>query len=123
MLIGDFLMNVLPLLLLGLLLGGDRFSSIKELLMHIDFASFAPVFQLLGVDQKTVDFLCSEEFADSLSQSGDIKTLLPYFTSLFSKPSPTEKEPEQKLKPCDYLSPIKNVAPTDVGATIEKFLS
>lgn len=116
-------MNILPLLLIGLLMGGEKFSSLKDTLLKIDFASFSPILQLIGVDKKTVDFLSSEEFEKTLS-SGDLKSLLPVVTSLFSKPT-TEKEeldsPEQK--PCDYLAPIKNVAPTDVGATIESFLA
>ena len=116
-------MNILPLLLIGILLGGERFSSIKELLSKIDFPSFAPVFQLLGVDKKTVDFLSSEQFA-SLLDGGDFKSLLPLLTTLFSK-QPKENEEdvaEDNQTQNDYLAPIKNVAPTDVGATIESYL-
>ena len=114
-------MNILPLLLIGLLLGGDKFASLKDLLARIDFPSFAPVFQLLGVDKRTVDFLSSEEFSNTLS-NGDLKSLLPLFAPLISKPI-EQQTTEEEQKPCDYLSPIKNVAPTDVGATIENFLT
>lgn len=120
--IGVF-MNILPLLLVGVLLGGEKFSSIKDLLLKIDFASFTPIFQLLGVDKSTVDFLCSEDFTNTLS-NGDLKSILPLLSPLFSKAKNEEpKQEESPLKPCDYLSPIKNVAPTDVGATIENYFS
>ena len=116
-------MNILPLLLIGLLLSGEKFSTIKDLLARIDFASFAPVLQLLGVNKKTIDFLCSEEFSNSMSQEGDLKSFMPLLSTLFSQPK-TEQEAEEDnvQKPCDYLSPIKNVAPTDIGATIENYL-
>ncbi|MBR2337303.1 MAG: hypothetical protein IKA61_05120 [Clostridia bacterium] len=115
-------MNILPLLLIGLLLGGEKFSSFKDLLTRIDFASFSPVFNLLGVDKKTVDFLCSDDFANALSGGDGIKSLLPLLSSLLAKPQPENKDSKEQLKPCDYLSPIKNVAPTDVGTTIENYL-
>lgn len=116
-------MNILPLLLVGLLLGGENFSSLKDLLSRIDFPSFSPVFQLLGIDQKTIDFLCSEDFSSTLA-NGDLKALLPLFSSIFTKTQPSKTEQEEKpLKPCDYLSPIKNVAPTEIGATIENYFN
>lgn len=116
-------MNILPLLLIGILLGGERFSSIKDLLAKIDFPSFAPVFQLLGVDKKTIDFLSSEQFASVVS-GGDLKSLLPLFTTLFTKQSNASEEDFESDGETknDYLAPIKNVAPTDVGATIESYL-
>lgn len=116
-------MNILSLLLIGILLGGERFSSIKELLARIDFPSFTPVFQLLGVDKKTIDFLSSEQFSNVVS-GGDLKSLLPLFTTLFTKqPNVSEEDLESDNEAKnDYLAPIKNVAPTDVGATIENYL-
>lgn len=117
-------MNILPLLLFGILLGGEKFASIKDLLSRIDFQSFAPVFQLLGVDKKTVDFLSSDQFSSILSNN-DIKSLLPLLTTLFTKQNKEadEQEDSETENQNDYLSPIKNVAPTDVGATIESFLN
>ena len=116
-------MNILPILLFGLLLKGESFSSIKDLLLKIDFASFSPVLQLLGVDKKTIDFLSSEEFEQNLS-NGDLKSLIPLVSSLFSKPQAkvVEDDDEQSVH-CDYISPIKNVAPTDIGATIENYFN
>ncbi|MBR2384690.1 MAG: hypothetical protein IKA99_03665 [Clostridia bacterium] len=116
-------MNILPLLLIGILLGGEKFSSLKDILTRIDFPSFAPVFQLLGVDKSTVDFLSSEEFSSSIA-NGDLKSLLPLFSTLFAKkPQQNEdEESDQPQKNCDYVTPIKNVAPTEIGATIENFL-
>ena len=116
-------MNILPILLFGLLLKGESFSSIKDLLLKIDFASFSPVLQLLGVDKKTIDFLSSEEFEQNLS-NGDFKSLIPLVSSLFSKPQAkvVEDDDEQSAH-CDYVSPIKNVAPTDIGATIENYFN
>lgn len=114
-------MNILPLLFIGLLLGGDKLSSLKDIISRLDIPSFTPVFQLLGINQKTIDFLSSEEFSSSLT-NGDIKSLLPILSALFTKPNSSDEKSEKESemqKPCDYLAPIKNVAPTDVGATIE----
>ena len=116
-------MNILPLLFIALLLGGDKISSFKDLLLKIDFPSFAPVFQLLGVDKKFVDFISSEEFTNSLS-SGNLKSLLPLCAPLFTQNKQAEEDcDDEEQKPCDYFSPIKNVAPTDVGATIENLFN
>jgi hypothetical protein len=80
-------------------------------------------YKLLGVDKKIVDFLSSEEFANSLL-SGDFKSLLPLCAPLFAKNQQSKEECDDvEQKPCDYFSPIKNVAPTDVGATIENFFN
>ena len=79
------ILNVLPLLLIGILLGGERLSPIKEFLSKIDFASFSPIFSLLGVDKKTVDFLSSEDFEKMLSSSGNLTDLIPLLGSLFAK--------------------------------------
>ena len=51
---------LLPVFLVLVLFGGEKTKSVTELLSRIDFASFRPVFNLLGVNGKTVDFLCSE---------------------------------------------------------------
>ena len=116
-------MNILPLLLVGLLLGGEKFSSFKDLLLKIDFSSFTPIFQLLGIDKKVVDFLSSEEFSNSLL-SGDLKSLLPLCAPLFAPREQVKEDcDDTEQKQCDYFSPIKNVAPTDVGATIENFFN
>ena len=119
-------MNILSLVLFAILLGNDRFQSIKEFLAKIDFSSFAPVLKLLGFNDELLEFLCSEKFSELLCSSGDIKSILPMLSSLFAK-KPSEKEDLDKPldTPCqnDYLAPIKNVAPTDIEETLSEFLN
>ena len=118
-------MNILPLLLIGLLLGGERVNSIKEFLSKIDFASFSPIFRLLGLSQNTVDFLSSENFSKLLEES-DFKNILPLLSSLFTNQNSAEvkAEEDEKEESLDkIISPIKNVAPTDVEETFSSFFN
>ena len=125
MLMEDKILNILPLLLIGLLLGGERLNSIKEFLSKIDFASFSPIFRLLGLNQNTVDFLSSENFSKLLEEN-DFKNVLPLLSSLFTSHNNTEVK-EEKAEEEDGLdkiiSPIKNVAPTDVEETFSSFFN
>ena len=120
-------MNILPLLLFAVLLGGEKLYFIKDFLAKIDFKSFEPVLKMLGINNGAIDFLCSEKFNEMLSSDIDIKSLLPLLSTIFSKKD-NEKEQnptENTEKSCrnDYLSAIKNVAPTDVEETLNDFLS
>ncbi len=118
-------MNILPLLLIGLLLGGERVNSIKEFLSKIDFASFSPIFRLLGLNQNTVDFLSSENFS-KLLQENDLKNILPLLSSLFTGQNESkvnEEESEEEESVDKIISPIKNVAPTDVEETFSSFFN
>lgn len=125
MLMEDKILNILPLLLIGLLLGGERVNSIKEFLSKIDFASFSPIFRLLGFNQNTVDFLSSENFSKLLEES-DFKNILPLLSSLFTNQNSAEvkAEEDEKEESIDkIISPIKNVAPTDVEETFSSFFN
>ena len=125
MLMEDKILNILPLLLIGLLLGGERLNSIKEFLSKIDFASFSPIFRLLGLNQNTVDFLSSENFSKLLEEN-DFKNVLPLLSSLFTSHNNTEakaEESEEEDGLDKIISPIKNVAPTDVEETFSSFFN
>ena len=125
MLMEDKILNILPLLLIGLLLGGERLNSIKEFLSKIDFASFSPIFRLLGLNQNTVDFLSSENFSKLLEEN-DFKNVLPLLSSLFTSQNNTEvkeEEAEEEDGLDKIISPIKNVAPTDVEETFSSFFN
>ena len=125
MLMEDKILNILPLLLIGLLLGGERLNSIKEFLSKIDFASFSPIFRLLGLNQNTVDFLSSENFSKLLEEN-DFTNVLPLLSSLFTSQNNTEvkaEEVEEEDGLDKIISPIKNVAPTDVEETFSSFFN
>ena len=120
-------MNILPLLLFAVLLGGEKFYFVKDFLSKIDFKSFAPILKMLGLNGGAIEFLCSEKFDEIISQDMDIKSLLPLLATVFNKNSENNEQntSENNDKPCknDYLSAIKNVAPTDVEETLNSFLS
>ncbi len=118
-------MNILLLVLFAVLLGGDKLYSIKEFLSKIDFKSFAPVLKLIGLKNDAVDFLCSEKFEEILSSDLDLKSLLPLLSSLFAKKESENFGEQAENPPCknDYLSAIKNVAPTDIEETLSDFLN
>ncbi|MBQ7373195.1 MAG: hypothetical protein IJW64_01355 [Clostridia bacterium] len=118
-------MNILPLVLFAVLLGGDKLYSIKEFLSKIDFPSFAPVLKMIGLNGNIVDFLCSEKFSEILSSDGDLKSILPVLSGLFAKKDDQNnaQETDETPKKNDYLSAIKNVAPTDIEETLSEFLN
>ncbi|MBE5741838.1 MAG: hypothetical protein E7360_00760 [Clostridiales bacterium] len=120
-------MNFLPFLFIAILLGGEKLSSLKEFLSHVDFKSFTPVLKILGVSDSTIDFLCSEKLSSLLTQNTDLKTLLPLLISLFNNKkeeenTPTDEE-EKVVNLDDAISPIKKVAPTEVEETFNAYFS
>jgi hypothetical protein len=121
-------MNFLPILLIAFLLGGEKLSSLKEFLAHVDFNSFSPILKILGFNQKTIDFLCSENFSSMLNKESDLKNLLPFLLSTFNKQdeqptTKTESSQAEYSTPDEFISPIKNVAPTDVEETFSSYFS
>lgn len=120
-------MNILALILFAVLLGGEKLYFIKDFLCKIDFKSFAPVLKMVGLNNSVIEFLCSEKFDNILSSDVDLKTLLPLLATLFNKKNEDNEQStdENTNKNCknDYLSAIKNVAPTDVEETLNNFLS
>ena len=57
---------LLPVFLVLVLFGGEKTKSVTELLSRIDFASFRPVFNLLGVNDESKNS-SSAEVANKLS--------------------------------------------------------
>lgn len=125
----------LPLLLLLLASGKNDATSLIDVIRRIDFASFKPVLKLLGLSDKTLEFICSEEFSNLLDGKTDLKSLLPFLTSfLNSDDNETEKhENSADLKEKDeqnssvtrknLLSPIENVAPTEIESSLGSYFS
>jgi hypothetical protein len=118
-------LSILPLLLFGILLYGEKLSSLKELLLKIDFSSFAPVLKMLGIKQTAIDFLCSDSFEKVLSSQGDLKSLLPLLSTLFSKEKEQSSDENDLDTPsnADFISPIKKVAPTDIEETLSNYIN
>ena len=126
-------MNILPLLLIALLLGGNRISSAKNFLSKIDFKSFAPLLKLLGINEKTIEFLCSDEFTNAIEGDLDAKNLMSIATAAANAFSKTggdkEKDaPEDKTDANsevfgEKLNPIKDVASTDIEENLGSFFS
>ena len=124
-------MNLLPILLIALLMGGEKLSTLKEFLSKIDFSSFTPIFKALGIQSNVIDFLSSETFSSLLSGQGDLKSILPLLSSFFKTPekeevkttNSEEVQEEEVSVPEDFISPIKSVAPTDVEETLNNFFS
>lgn len=106
-----------------LVFGGDKINQIKEFLAKIDFKSFAPLLQILGVSKDGIDFLSSEKFEEILLGQTDLKTLLPILATLFKqKDDGNEQESKDAFKG-DFVAPIKEVAPTEVEESINSYFS
>lgn len=75
-------MNLLPLVLLAVALGGDKAKSLAEFLSHIDFKSFAPVLKILGFSDKMLETLCSDEFSEMLSGEINAATITKILSGL-----------------------------------------
>lgn len=110
-------------------------SGIKALL-NLDIPSFTPLFRLIGLDDKTVAFLTSEKFSDTIkniaeNDFSDVKTLLPL---LFSALSPENKEKKEEKSPekessfssdvnAKYFDPVKEIVPDDISENLSGFFS
>ncbi len=118
-------MNLLPILILFLLFGGNRLSEIKNLLSKIDFQSFAPILKLIGADDKTIEFISSESFAKFLSGEVSPIELLKNFPmqgmNIGKKNSPENTSDEENIS--FKLDPIKEVASSDIEEDLGSFFS
>ena len=107
----------------ALLLGGDKINQIKEFLAKIDFKSFAPLLQILGVNKDGIDFLSSEKFEEILTGETDVKTLLPLLSTLFKQKETSEQQSQNDGGNADFVAPIKEVAPTEVEESISAYFN
>lgn len=117
---------LLPVFLVLVLFGGEKTKSVTELLSRIDFASFRPVFNLLGVNGKTVDFLCSEEFSRAVDGNLDATALMKLVSDLAAKPERNEKADDESknsssAEVANKLSPIENVVPSEIENSLTSY--
>lgn len=117
---------LLPVFLVLVLFGGEKTKSVTGLLSHIDFASFRPVFNLLGVNDKTVDFLCSEEFSRAIDGNLDAASLMKLVSDLAAKPERNEKADDESknsssAEVANKLSPIENVVPSEIENSLTSY--
>lgn len=117
---------LLPVFLVLVLFGGEKTKSVTELLSRIDFASFRPVFNLLGVNGKTVDFLCSEEFSRAVDGNLDAAALMKLVSDLVAKPERNEKADDESknsssAEVANKLSPIENVVPSEIENSLTSY--
>ena len=124
-------MNFAPLLLILLYFWKNNPSWLKN-----DLPSFAPLFKILGLNDKTVSFLTSEKFAAALSavfdnDSADLKSILPALIGLLSSQSKAEEEKkaaseEKSSEAADvnaaYFTPVKDIMPEDVSESLSEYL-
>ncbi|MBO4323159.1 MAG: hypothetical protein J5836_00710 [Clostridia bacterium] len=120
-------MNPLLIILAVLLLGGERTKFI-ETIKNIDFNSFKPIFQLLGLNENFTEFICSENFSDFLDGGLDVKKLPELISSakdIFAAGSFKEKAESADEKPIEYLGlePIKDVAPSEIEENLGSFFA
>lgn len=121
---------LLSVFLILVLFGGERTANVAELIRRIDFASFRPVFNLLGVNEKTVDFLCSDEFSAAISNENFTPSALVKLLSSFSADRKAEKdektddgESPSSAETENKLSPIESVAPEEIERSLSGFFS
>ena len=118
-------MNFLPIVFLLFVFGGGSLQGMKDLLSRIDLSSFSPLFPFLGIDKKTADFLCGEEFSSLLEGNADVRSLLPVLGNLFLKKNedPEEKNEAEETSPKKPLSldPIRNIATGDIEAALGNY--
>lgn len=129
-------MNFAPLLLILLFFWKSNPSWVKNVLPRLDLPSFAPLFKILGLNDKTVSFLTSEKFAAALSavfdnDSADLKSILPALIGLLSSQSKAEEEKkaaseEKSSEAADvtaaYFTPVKDIMPEDVSESLSEYL-
>ena len=119
-------MNFLPLILIALLLFRKNDSPILEFIKNIDIESVAPVLELLGVNENSLEILNNENFKNFLAGNGDIKSLLPVLLTLInslkttSEPAATNFSDNIKS---EYLSPIKDIANIEIENSLSEFLN
>ena len=122
-------MNILLFFLIMLFLGGNNSGNLLDLLLRLDYKSFAPVLKLLGVNQKIIDILSSDELSSALNGNIDLQTILKAVSLLSSHTESKDEEKENGLKETnesvdpesDFLDPIKSVAPSEIEESLGNF--
>lgn len=129
-------MNFTLLLLILLYFWRNNPSWLKSVLPRLDLPSFAPLFKILGLSDKTVNFLTSEKFAAALSaafdnDSADFKSILPALIGLLSSQDKSEEEKkaaseENASEAADvnaaYFTPVKDIMPDDISESLSEYL-
>ena len=117
---------LLPVFLILLLFGGEKTKTVTEFISHIDFASFRPVFNLLGVNGKTADFLCSEEFSRATEGRLDAASRIKLVSELSARSERDEKADDEcknssSAEVANKLSPIENVVPSEIENSLTSY--
>ena len=119
-------MSFIPLILILFLLFKKNDSPILEFIKGIDLSSISPILQLLGLNEESLDFLNDENFKNFLSGNGDLKSLipiiLPLLKNLTTKQTAPVNEFSENLK-SQYLSPIKDFAPSEITEILNEYFS
>lgn len=132
-------MKIILLVLVLLYLFKTNPAGIKDILLNLDIPSFAPLFKILGLDEKTIAFLTSEKFSETLSDiaQNDLsgaKALLPLLFSILSPENKDKKDEKDEKKsaaessPADgvnaeYFNPVKEIIPDDISENLSGFFS
>ena len=115
-------MNALLIVLAALLLSGNKFSEIKNVLKTIDFASFKPILSVLGLNGKIIDFICSEEFSAFLDGDGDLSKIPALLSGIMPAAEKDVKSETAEEKDCG-LDPIKPVAPSEIEESLGSYFN
>ncbi len=119
-------MNILPLILIAFLLFRKTDSPILEFIKDIDITSISPVLEILGINADSLEFLKNENFKDFLSGKGDLKNLIPLLLPLIQNFTMAKNTPvdsfSENLK-SEYLSPIKDIANSEITNSLNGFFS
>ena len=119
-------MNSLFIVLAVILLSNGRLDNIADVLKKIDFASFKPIFSLLGVNEKTTEFICSEKFQEILDGGFNLKNapeIVSAFKGAFVKSETEEKRADGEAEKPLGLNPIKDVASSEIEESLGSFFS
>ncbi len=129
-------MKILLLVLVLLYLFKTNPSGIRDILLNLDIPSFTPLFKLLGLNDKTVEFLTSEKFSETLANIAEndlsgAKALLPLLFSLLSPENKDKKEEKAAAEEnssaaavnAEYFNPVKEIIPDDISENLSGFFS
>ena len=119
-------MSFIPLILILFLLFKKTDSPILEFVKGIDLSSITPILQLLGINERSLDFLNDDNFKNFLSGNGDLKSLIPMLLPLiknFTSQNPTPTADFSDSIKSEYLSPIKDFASPEITEILNEYFT
>lgn len=133
----ELILNALLIFIVLFLLAKTNGESIKDFLSKFDIPSFAPLLKIIGLDEKTIEFISSDSFSHAFSDSSNSKgNDIKFLTELLSKlvfnkkddkseknAARSDSDESEHAEQNSYYAPIKEILPDGISEALSDYFT